>query len=96
VARKRKQKIIGLDSMSDEQLTQLHVYLVDQIHDMEFEEDWMESEGENIIPLLRGLVKFLESEYVKTSERTEDPDDEDDGDDLHEVFDEEDDSDDDE
>lgn len=93
---KRKKKFIDLDSMSDEQLHELYVYLLDDIHDMEVEEDWMESEGYQILPLVRGLVKFLETEYLRGSERTADPDEEEDGDDLHEVLDEEDDSSDDE
>ena len=36
-------------------------WLFDHIHDMNVDEEFMEEEGENILPQLRGLAEYLKS-----------------------------------
>jgi hypothetical protein len=90
----KKQKVkpsVYLTDQSSSQLKELVVFLEDRISEMEVEEDWMEDQGENLVPLLRGLVTFLREEHleeddvddvedVKSFEEDEEDDYEEDGD----------------
>jgi hypothetical protein len=63
--------MVELDKMSEEQLKMLQSFLAASIREAEIEEGWREGESDETLPLLRGLMHYISTEYLG-----EEPDDE--------------------
>jgi len=55
--------VIDLEQMSDEQLKSLRSFIYSAIRDAEVEEGWREG-NDDMLFLLRGLVKHLSTEFL--------------------------------
>lgn len=75
MSKRKVKKSIYLTDQNTSQLKSLVSYVEDRIGEMEVEEEWMEENGENIVPLLRGLVAFLKEEHLESDEEHESFDD---------------------
>lgn len=55
---------IELEEMSEEQLRKLQSFLRSSIGELENEQDWREAEDAELLPLLRGLTRYVEREHL--------------------------------
>lgn len=65
MTKKRADKSIYLTDQSVSQLGEVVSWLRDRVEEMAVEEEWMESEGFHTLPLLRGLVAYLQQEHLE-------------------------------
>lgn len=57
-------RVVELEDMNDEQLKQLKAYLRSCIETEEIEEGWREGTSGGTLPLLRGLVRYISTEFI--------------------------------
>ncbi len=68
MGRKKVKPSVYLTEQSTSQLREVVAYLEDRVSEMEIDEEFMEESGENLLPLLRGLVSFLKEEHLEEDE----------------------------
>lgn len=62
--------VIELEEMSEEQLGKLQAFLRSAIAELENEVDWREAEDEELLPILRGITRYVAREYLNEEETT--------------------------
>lgn len=57
-------QFVELEDMGDEELSLLRNYLSRCVYEAEIEEDWRDSETTELLPLLRGLERYITKEFL--------------------------------
>jgi len=71
-SKKKVKKSIYLTDQSSSQLKELVTWFEDRIGELEGEEDWMEENGENLLPSMRGLIAYLREEHLEEEDEPAD------------------------
>lgn len=57
-------QVVELEQMSEEQLKRLQAFLRTCVSDAEVEEGWREGVSDETLPLIRGLLRHISTEYI--------------------------------
>lgn len=69
MAKKQKSKpVVYLTDQNSSELKEVVSYVEDRISELEMDEELLEENGTNMLPLLRGLVSFLREEHLEEDE----------------------------